>query len=50
MNALCQGPVPMAEVGLVIGWPDDPDRARRVVASMVADGLALETEGFLALP
>ena len=24
-----------------MGWPDDPERARRVAATVVADGLAV---------
>ena len=50
VSALCQGPVPMAEVALVAGWPDDPDRARRAAAELVTDGLAVEAGGLLVLP
>ena len=28
-----------ADLAAVMGWPDDPDRARRVAATLVADGL-----------
>ncbi len=50
VDALCRGPVPVDEVALVAGWPDDPARARRVRASIVADGLAVEADGVLTLP
>ena len=32
------------------GWPDDPDRAHRIAASLVTDGLAVTTDGVLTLP
>lgn len=38
--ALRQGPVPAGELAAVMGWPADADRARRVAARVVADGLA----------
>jgi A/G-specific adenine glycosylase len=50
VGALRRGPVPIADAARVAGWLEDPDRGRRVVASIVADGLAVEAEGFLALP
>jgi A/G-specific adenine glycosylase len=40
VDALRLGPVPWAGVAATAGWPDDPDRATRVAASLVADGLA----------
>jgi A/G-specific adenine glycosylase len=38
--ALRDGPVATDEVAAVMGWPDDPDRARRVAAGVLGDGLA----------
>jgi hypothetical protein len=29
-----------ATLAIVMGWPDDPDRARRVAMTVVTDGLA----------
>ena len=40
VDALRLGPLPIDRVPLVAGWPDDPVRADRVAASLVADGLA----------
>ena len=40
VEALCRGPVAVAVAAAVMGWPDDPARADRVVVGMLADGLA----------
>ncbi|WP_421120756.1 A/G-specific adenine glycosylase [Aquihabitans daechungensis] len=40
VDALRIAPVPVADLATVMGWPDDPDRAARVAATVVADGLA----------
>jgi A/G-specific adenine glycosylase len=48
--ALRQRPVAWAEVAAAAGWPADPDRARRVAATLVADGLAVEVDDGLRLP
>ena len=40
VDALRTGPVAPADLPRVMGWPDDPDRAVRVAATVVADGLA----------
>jgi A/G-specific adenine glycosylase len=50
VDALRLGPVACSDVPVACGWPDDPDRARRIVSSLVADGLAVETAGGLSLP
>ncbi|HEX3622326.1 MAG TPA: hypothetical protein VHT97_08435, partial [Acidimicrobiales bacterium] len=50
VDALRRGPVAPADVAVATGWPDDPGRARRVTATLVADGLAVEVDGFLRLP
>ncbi len=40
-----------AELAARAGWPDDPDRARRVAETLVADGLAgWHADGTLRLP
>ncbi len=50
MAALRRGPVAGADVAAVMGWPADPVRARRVAATLVADGLvATATDGSLHL-
>ena len=41
VDALLRGPVPLERIALVAGWPDDPARAARVAAGLVADGLAV---------
>jgi A/G-specific adenine glycosylase len=49
--ALRAGPVPPGRLRAVCGWPDDPDRARRVADGLVADGLAHRQRGnVLVLP
>ena len=40
-----RGPVAGEELATVMGWPDDEARARRVAASLVADGLVALDEG-----
>jgi A/G-specific adenine glycosylase len=50
VDALRRGPVAMADLPQVMGWPGDPDRARRVAATVVADGLAADHGGTLRLP
>ncbi len=44
VDALRAGPVADADLPDVMGWPDDPDRASRVAATLLADGLALRTD------
>jgi A/G-specific adenine glycosylase len=50
VDALRAGPVAAATLADASGWPDDPDRARRVAEGLVADGLAVWDAGSLALP
>lgn len=50
VQALRTGPVAVERVADAAGWPDDPDRARRVADSLVGDGLAEYVDGQLALP
>ena len=50
VDALRAGPVALGHVAEVAGWPDDPDRAGRVAATLVADGLAVLDGDTLALP
>jgi A/G-specific adenine glycosylase len=45
-----RGRVPASALAEAAGWPDDPDRARRVAATLVADGLADDDDGDLRLP
>lgn len=40
VDALRIGPVAVADLARVMGWPDQPDRAEQVAATVVADGLA----------
>ena len=48
--ALRRGPVPVAELADVMGWPGDPGRVQQVAKSVVDDGLAVRSNGRLALP
>jgi A/G-specific adenine glycosylase len=49
--ALRSGPVRSGDVRTVTGWPSDPERADRVAASLVADGLAIRSpDGTIRLP
>jgi A/G-specific adenine glycosylase len=50
VRALRAGPVATDRVADVMGWPDDPERAARVAATLVADGLAVDDGGALRLP
>ncbi len=52
VDALRVGPVDLAPRNLatVMGWPDDPDRAERVTAGVIADGLAERAGRCLRLP
>lgn len=44
------GAIPPESLAACAGWPDDPERARRAAASLVADGLAVDVDGHLRLP
>ncbi len=51
VDALRSGPVRVAALGAACGWPDDPERARRVANRLVAEGLARRGRGrVLVLP
>jgi A/G-specific adenine glycosylase len=50
VDALRRGPVRTVDLARVMGWPDDEPRARRVAATVVADGLAEEVAATLRLP
>ena len=49
LDALRAGPVPLARAAGVTGWQDD-ERTARVVAGLVADGLAVREGPVLTLP
>ncbi len=40
VDALRSGPVPPGRLRLACGWPEDPERARRVADDLLAEGLA----------
>jgi len=50
VRALRSGPVADAALAAVMGWPDDPERAERVAAGLLADGLARRAAGSWTLP
>ena len=47
---LAEGPVDADHLPSVMGWRDDPARAQRVAAGLVADGLAVTDGGRWSLP
>lgn len=50
VSALRAGRLAWLDVPGAAGWPDDPERARRVAEALVADGLAVSGDGWLRLP
>ena len=48
--ALAGGPVADGRLADAMGWPEDADRARRVVETLVADGLVVVCTSGYALP
>jgi A/G-specific adenine glycosylase len=50
VEALCRGPVAVADLPAVMGWPDDPARADRVAIGLLDDGLTVREGAVLRLP
>ena len=50
VEALRHGPLGWDEVAVAAGWPTDPGRAERVVATLVADGLVVAGPAGVELP
>jgi A/G-specific adenine glycosylase len=50
VDALCRGPVAIADVAAVMGWPGDAARADRVAVGLIEDGLAVRDGDQLRLP
>ena len=51
VRAACGGPIPPGALPALAGWPEDPERAARVAADLVAEGLlAVRADGSLVLP
>ena len=51
VDALRLGPVSADDLAATMGWPDDPERAERIAATLVVDGLAeVAPNGALSLP
>ena len=50
VDALRGGPVARRELATVMGWPQDDDRARRVAATLVQDGLVVDDGDTFSLP
>jgi A/G-specific adenine glycosylase len=50
VEALCRGPGAVADLPVVMGWPDDPARADRVAVGALDDGLAVRDGAVLRLP
>jgi A/G-specific adenine glycosylase len=49
VDALRARPVRDEHLALVMGWPDDPERAARVAITLVHDGLASRDDGLWSL-
>ena len=51
VHALRSGPLSPGAVAAAAGWPEDPERAARAVAALVADGLAVvRADGTVTAP
>ena len=50
VQALRRAPVPVSELAAAAGWPGDAERAARVAAALVAEGLAVRRGETLSLP
>lgn len=50
VRQLRTGPVHASAVNEVLGWPDDPDRCRRVIERLTSDGLIEVDEKRISLP
>jgi A/G-specific adenine glycosylase len=50
VDALRLGSVAADDLPTIMGWPNDPLRARRVAATVIADGLAARDGSVLRLP
>lgn len=50
VDAIRAAPVPLDGLAVAAGWPDDPGRAARAAASLLADGLAVVVADALTLP
>lgn len=50
VDALRSGPVAITALAEVMGWPDDPERVRRVAETLERDGLAVRRGHELVLP
>ena len=50
VQALRTGPVDLTRVADITGWPEQPDRARRIADALVGEGLAEYVDGQLSLP
>jgi A/G-specific adenine glycosylase len=50
VTALRRGPVAMTDLAGVMGWPTEPERAERVAAGLVGEGLAVLVDGAYVLP
>ena len=51
VDALRLAPVRHEDLAVTMGWPDDPERAERIAATLVVDGLAeVAPDGALSLP
>ena len=50
VRALRSGPIGEQQLAAAMGWPDDDQRARRVAATLVADGLVEHADDTFTLP
>jgi A/G-specific adenine glycosylase len=50
ISALRQHPVRRSDLAVVMGWPEDLDRASRVLVTLLDDRLVIESDGVIRLP
>ena len=50
INELRSGPIGASEAPVAMGWPDDPERAAKVIEGLLSDGLVVRTGAKLSLP
>ncbi len=50
VRRLSQGPLGFADIPEAMGWPHDPERAERVLAGLVKEGMVVESRGRYGLP
>ena len=50
IRLLCENPIPATRLAELVGWPDEPKRARKVANSLIEEGLIEISDDFYHLP